>query len=78
VGQVREVYHRLKSNFAKVFAYTGSVPTYPSGIWTYAIASDGNLAGIVRSLPAGLRYVDEDYIRSLYLPPFIRDQLSRM
>jgi len=37
---VRAVFREIRGVFQQVHGYFGSIPTYPSGCWTFALASD--------------------------------------
>ncbi len=73
----RDIFEKLKRHFKEVLPYTGSVPTYPSGIWGYFLAFTGERAGKKRALPGGLRYVDNSFLQ-LNVPPFIQQLLSQI
>jgi spermidine synthase len=73
---VRAVYRELRGVFGRVHGYIGSIPTYPSGCWTFALASDERGAGEL-DLPraAALRcdYFNSGIARACFaLPEFAR------
>ena len=68
--QMREVFPIVKN-------YWGAVPTYPSGMWTYGIASlktDPSLP--VREVQNTRYYTNEIHKASFILPPFLKELLS--
>ncbi|MEZ4452069.1 MAG: polyamine aminopropyltransferase [Nannocystaceae bacterium] len=73
---VRAAFTGLRTVFAEVHAYYGAIPTYPSGCWTFALASDTRTPADVdaaRATALGGRYVNEGVIRGAFLlPEFIR------
>lgn len=40
---VKQIFQRLRNNFRNVKIFTASVPMYQSGLWTFFIASKGNI-----------------------------------
>ncbi|MCS7224000.1 MAG: polyamine aminopropyltransferase [Armatimonadetes bacterium] len=83
--EVQMVWNRLNRLFPFVRLYLGFVPTYPSGLWTYAMASTTDL----QVAPAELRdrfrgrglgqcryYSPDIHIASQILPPFVEELLA--
>ena len=73
---VRGLFDAVRPIFGEVHAYMGSIPTYPSGAWTFLFASDDRAPGDID--PARLehmhtRYVAPDQLRAAFaLPRFVR------
>lgn len=42
-GMVGDIYREVRSAFTDVYAYMGYIPTYPSGSWCWAYASNGRM-----------------------------------
>ncbi|MCS7265893.1 MAG: polyamine aminopropyltransferase [Armatimonadetes bacterium] len=83
--EVRMVWRNLKQVFEQVKFYLGFVPTYPSGLWAYAMAGNSlpnlDLKELYRrQKERGLinchYYSPEVHIASLALPPFVQDLLQ--
>ncbi len=77
---VRQIYSALAEVFPLRFMYTGIVPTYPTGLWSYGFASKGPhpLKDFKREradrMENQLRYYSGGIHQSAFvLPPFIRD-----
>lgn len=79
------VWRNLKQIFEQVRLYLGFVPTYPSGLWAYAMA--GNLLPNLgaaelhrrcqqRDLTNFRYYSPEVHIASFALPPFVQELLQ--
>jgi spermidine synthase len=73
-----KISNRLKKFYNDVFFYTAPIPTYPGGLWSFAIASDNlNPEEIKRNPPEGLKYYNREiHLSSFKLPNFIKDELS--
>ena len=73
---VRAVFGVLRSVFSEVHAYYGAIPTYPSGCWTFALASDVRTPEMIDLSRAGAlecRYFNAAISRGAFaLPEFIR------
>lgn len=73
---VRDVFHELRGAFPQVHAYYGCIPTYPSGCWTFAFASDGRgpeHLDLDRAAAVTGRYFNPALARGAFLlPEFIR------
>jgi spermidine synthase len=73
---VRAVFGVLRGVFPEVHAYYGAVPTYPSGCWTFALASDGRTpenVDMARAKALTSRYFNAAVARGAFaLPEFIR------
>ncbi len=84
-SEVQMVWRNLKQVFPQVLLYLGFVPTYPSGLWSYAMAGQHltlpSLPDLQQRIQqrglSGLRYYSpEVHLASLALPPFVRELLS--
>ncbi len=82
--EVKMVWRNLKQVFDQVRIYLGFVPTYPSGLWAYAMA--GNFLpdlGLTelhrryreRRLTNCRYYTPEVHLASFALPPFVQELL---
>ncbi len=68
----------IKKVFKNVGVYLAYIPTYPSGMWSFTIASeDMDIFNLDRELKLegiDLRYFNSDIFKSLYvLPTFVRE-----
>jgi len=66
--------------FKNMEVYLAYIPTYPSGMWSFTIASDdvdlNNKTNIDRLSNVKTKYFNEDIFNSLYaLPTFVRDMV---
>lgn len=71
----------IKKVFKYVGVYTGFVPTYPAGMWSYTLASDDvNVLDNVnkdRLDNIETKYIDEDlYINLFAIPKFIKNMIE--
>lgn len=84
-NEVKMVWRNLNQVFSRVHLYLGFVPTYPSGLWAYAMA--GNLLPFPklaelqrrqrkRNLTGCRYYTPEVHLASFVLPPFVQELLS--
>ncbi len=75
---LRRVRAGMAAGFPDVRTYLGPVPTYPSGTWSYTVASLGpDPSAPVRPAPAGLRFYTPDVHRAAFaLPAFLREALA--
>ena len=70
IGQMREVFPVVKM-------YWGVVPTYPSGMWTYGIASLGSdPAEPLREVVGTKWYTGAIHRASFILPPFLEETVN--
>ncbi len=71
-------YRAMKEVFPGVYPYLGFMPTYPSGMWLYALGSKGHdPSSPVREAPGGLRYYSPAVHRASFaLPPFLIEMLE--
>ena len=73
---------QIKKVFKNVGVYLAYVPTYPSGMWSFTIASDTvDVLKIENSekvlMLKNLKYLNEDLYRSLYnsIPQFVKEMI---
>lgn len=73
---VRSVFAELRTAFAQVHGYYGCIPTYPSGCWTFALASDTRGPADLderRASALACEYFNRDLGRAAFaLPEFVR------
>ena len=72
LDQIREISQKLKKIFSIVRFYTGPVPTYPGGYWSYVFLSNGSDPLKSDGKPAaGLKYFSREiHKRAFALPEF--------
>jgi spermidine synthase len=71
---IRKAYRGLKTHFKNVNPYLSFVPTYPSGMWSYIMASNGN---IEKRRQFKGRYMNDDIYQSCFaLPEFVKEILK--
>ncbi|MCL5408009.1 MAG: polyamine aminopropyltransferase [Candidatus Thermoplasmatota archaeon] len=71
---IKKAYRGLKGHFKTVRPYLSFVPTYPSGMWSYVMATDGKLE---KQRKFSGRYMNEEiYGASSSLPEFIKKILE--
>lgn len=77
--ELEEVYRGLGRVFGYVGVYLGFVPTYPSGLWSFCIAGDGELPLEPLREPNFLtKYYTPDVHRAAFvLPKFVKELLSK-
>ena len=71
--------NQMRNVFANVRMYWGVVPTYPSGMWTYGIASpskDINPAEPLRNVNNTRWYTNGIHRASFVLPPFLSELIK--
>ena len=71
----------IKKVFKNVGVYTGFVPTYPAGMWSYTIASDDiNVLDSInkdRLSNINTKYIDENLYMNLFtVPKFIKNMIE--
>jgi len=82
--EVKSVHAHLRQLFPNVRLYLGFVPSYPSGMWAYCMASDApvsltasDITQRVRERGLTLSYFTPDiYFASAVLPQFVNDLLE--
>ena len=68
--------NEMRKVFPVVKLYWGVVPTYPTGMWTYGIASMNDDPAVpVRSVNNTKYYTNEIHKNSFILPPFLANML---
>jgi len=72
---LKKFHSMLRSIFLKVKLYTASVPTYPSGFWSFTIATDSPLSKTpFRKEPDGLKFFNSKMLNHIFvLPNFLKD-----
>ena len=71
IGQMREI-------FPIVRMYWGTVPTYPTGMWTYGAASLGPDPSVPLREVAGTRYYTREIHKAAFvLPPFLCELIEK-
>lgn len=71
---IRELLATLRSHFAWAWPYTGVVPTYPSGLWSWTWAGVGAEPTQRRPFPAGLELMHDGlFPRRGAVPAYMRD-----
>ena len=76
---MQQALREMRKIFPLVKLYWGVVPTYPSGMWTYGLASMNNNndpANPLRSVNNTRYYTSEIHKSSFILPPFL-EELTR-
>ncbi len=73
---IEKTARRLKSLFRTVLFYTAPVPTYPSGFWSFALATNlpRQSLQVRRPAPQGLRWFHPGMVPALFdaVPAFMR------
>ena len=74
-GVVREALAALRQVFPVVRLCTGFMPTYPTGFWTYGVATKGpDPSRPLRPAPEGTRYYSSEvHTAAFALPPFLKE-----
>lgn len=75
---MRRVQTSMRAHFARVGLYWAAIPTYPSGMWTFSIASHGTDIAASAPFPAlPTRYWSPEVQGAAFaLPPFVRGLLE--
>lgn len=75
---VTPTFQQMRSVFPLVHLCWGSMPTYPTGTWTYMVGSRRHDPRILRSpVPQGTRYYSEAiHGASFVLPPYMQEQIG--
>ena len=67
----------MRKVFPLVRMYWGVVPTYPSGMWTYGLASMGVEPSVpVRTVKPTRYYTNDIHRASFILPPFLNEMIQ--
>lgn len=76
---IRKVQRGMRSAFSAVYLYTAAVPTYPSGYWTFSLASKGPEPMAIRTDLAVFpsRYWTPDVHRAAFMLPPMVEELTR-
>jgi spermidine synthase len=74
---IRQVYADISSTFAVTRLYTASIPTYPSGLWSFTLGSkqyDPLEVDETKFAPLGTKYYQPNMHKSLFqLPVFVQE-----
>ncbi len=76
---IRSVYKRISSTFPLTRLYLGSIPTYPSGLWSFTLGSkehDPLKAGKIKKTLDTRYYNQEIHHSAFMLPGFVRDLME--
>jgi len=77
---VRNVFKEIRGVFQHVHGYIGSIPTYPSGCWTFALASDERYPAMLderRAAALRCKYFNLGIARGAFaLPEFARQLIE--
>jgi len=76
---IRTVFRRIKAIFPRTYLYLASVPTYPSGLWSFTLGSKkyNPLEPEGKYIPQDTRYYTAQIHRSSFsLPRFVRELLE--
>lgn len=77
---VRQVAQAMGAAFGRSYLALGPMPTYPSGLWSYTLASAGGdprRALSSRAVPQRLRYYTRQiHAAAFVLPPFVQELLA--
>ena len=75
---VKSAFREMQSVFPVTRMYWGTMPTYPSGMWTYTIGSKIHAPSTPkREIPENVRYYSKEiHTAAFVLPPFLRDLLK--
>jgi len=76
---IRTVFRRIKSIFPHTYLYLASVPTYPSGLWSFTLGSKkySPLQPEGKDIPSGTRYYTAQVHQSSFsLPRFVQELIE--
>ena len=74
---MRQAIREMRKVFPVVRMYWGAVPTYPSGMWTYGVASMREDPSVpVRTVKPTRYYTNEIHRASFILPPFLEELIQ--
>ncbi|MCL5117020.1 MAG: polyamine aminopropyltransferase [Firmicutes bacterium] len=76
---IRQMHHGMKTAFSDVRMYLAAIPTYPSGLWSFLMASNQSVAPAsrCRSQKIDTRYWTPDIQTAAFvLPKFVEDILG--
>ncbi len=77
---IKSMYKDMKNVFSKVNMYLAFIPTYPSGMWSFAFASDSvdcmSLKKDISDIEKNCKYYNKDvHISSFALPNFVKEMI---
>ena len=76
---IETVFRRIKKVFPGAYLYLASIPTYPSGLWSFTMGSKvyNPLEPQGKLIPRNTRYYTSQVHKSSFtLPPFVRELLE--
>lgn len=73
---IKFAYRGMKPVFKEVKPYTAFIPTYPSGFWSFTIASDSGLKPRDEEIRAGQYFNREILTGAFSLPQFVHDLME--
>jgi len=74
---MRQAIRHMREVFPIVRMYWGAVPTYPTGMWTYGVASLAPDPAVpLRSVTGTRYYTGEIHKAAFALPPFLRELIE--
>jgi len=74
---MRQAIRHMREVFPIVQMYWGAVPTYPTGMWTYGVASLAPDPTVPLRGVTGTRYYTEEVHKAAFaLPPFLRELIE--
>lgn len=74
---MRQAISQMRQIFPVVRMYWGAVPTYPTGMWTYGVASLGPDPSVPLREVAGTRYYTNEVHKAAFaLQPFLRELIG--
>lgn len=76
------IQNNIKQGFSCVRPYIGTVPTYPTGLWSWTVASNSDLSlekfdiNRFESISKNFKYLTSEGIKAAFtLPPFFADKI---
>lgn len=76
---IKKVFERISSIFPLTRLYLGSIPTYPSGLWSFTLGSKGHdplKAGEIKGDLETRYYNGDIHYSSFVLPGFVRELME--
>ncbi|MGE5558777.1 MAG: polyamine aminopropyltransferase [Bacillota bacterium] len=78
---IKRVFHDIKEHFAVTRLYQASIPTYPSGLWTFTLGSkkyDPLQAELSGAVPFETKYYNFDLHRGAFMLPEMCRRLTEL
>ena len=66
----------MKEVFDEVRTYTAFIPSYPSGFWSFTMASDHRMSGRSEEIPAGKYFNSRIFKGCFELPEFVNELIK--